>query len=292
MIGIELITACAPAAPVETVQQIIQVESAGNPLALNANVKWVVDRDEKGNPVMVKQPNGEDKPQRHKVVFKSPIEIKTAEDAVKVAKMAMAAGHTVDLGLMQVNSANLNSLGYSVADMFDTCKNLAAGAQVYSDFYNRAAQVFGTKNEIHLAALSAYNTGDFTRGLTNGYVSKFQQLGSAGMTAFAATGAPVRLERTAAPVNPYTASSAVFTKHVQEAPMINTEKTTAIVSRNAQDSETPGVQIEHTASEAEQNGAFEETALSEHDAWESNAQTLAANDPTGSAIMIAGRAVR
>ena len=74
--------------------------------------------------------------------------------------------------------------------------------------------------------------------------------------------------------------------------MSNTEKTTAIVSRHSEDSATPGVQVEHTADEAERNGAFEETALSEHDAWESNAQTLAANDPNGSAIMISGRTVR
>lgn len=292
MIGIELIATCAPGMSVETVQQIIQVESSGNPLAVNANVKWVVDRDEKGNPIMVTMPNGETKPQRHKVAFKFPIEIKTAEDAVTVANAAIDAGHTVDLGLMQVNSTNLNSMGYSVADMFDTCKNLAAGAQVYTNFYNRAADVFSDKAEIHLAALSAYNTGDFTRGLTNGYVAKYEQFGVSGGTALAAASAPVILERVAAPVNPYTADSAVFVKSMQEVSMSNTEKTTAVVSRDAQDAATPGVQVEHTAYEAERNGAFEETALSESDAWASNAQTLAANDPTGSAIMIAGRSVR
>lgn len=261
MVGIELILACAPGVPAETVQQIIQVESAGDPLAINVNKGTL---------------------QRHAT---------DPKDAADLAKKYIAAGYSVDMGLMQVNSSNLASLGYSVADMFDTCKNIKAGTQIYSNFYNRASQVFNGKSQIHVAALSAYNTGDFTSGLTNGYVAKFAKFGIPG-TAMAATSSPVRLERVAAPVNPYTASSAVFTKSVQEAPMSNTEKTTAIVSRHSEDSATPGVQVEHTADEAERNGAFEETALSEHDAWESNAQTLAANDPNGSAIMISGRTVR
>ena len=264
MVGIELILACAPGIPVETVQQIIQVESGGNPLAINVN---------KGS---LKRPATD------------------AIDAADLAKKYIAAGYSVDMGLMQVNSSNLASLGYTVNDMFDTCKNIKAGTQIYSNFYNRASQVYREKNQIHVAALSAYNTGDFTRGLTNGYVAKFAKFGFAApeIAQNRATVSPVRLERIAAPINPYTASSAVFTKSVQEAPMSNTEKTSAIVSRNSEDSKTPGVQVEHTADEAERNGAFEETALSENEAWESNAQTLAANDPTGSAIMISGRTVR
>lgn len=262
MIGIEFILACAPGVSVDTVQQIVQVESAGDPLALNVN-KGRLER-----------------------------KATDAADAAALAKKYIAEGYSVDMGLMQVNSTNLASLGYTVEDMFDTCKNIKAGAQIYTNFYNRAAQVFSEKAEIHLAALSAYNTGDFTRGLTNGYVAKFEKFGVSGGTALAAASAPVILERVAAPVNPYTADSAVFVKSMQEVSMSNTEKTTAVVSRDAQDAATPGVQVEHTAYEAERNGAFEETALSESDAWASNAQTLAANDPTGSAIMIAGRSVR
>lgn len=262
MIGIEFIMACAPGVPVETIQQIVQVESAGDPLAINVN-KGKLER---------------------KAV--------DATDATKLAKKYIADGYSVDMGLMQVNSTNLTKLGYTVDEMFDTCKNIKAGAQIYKNFYNRAEQIFSGKSEIHRAALSAYNTGSFTRGLTNGYVAKFEKYGFASDTASAVASSPIILERVAAPVNPYTADSAVFVKSMQENNMSNTEKTTAVVSRHVQDAATPGVQVEHTAYEAERNGAFMETALSENDAWAANAQTLAANDPTGSAIMIAGRSVR
>lgn len=46
---------------------------------------------------------------------------------------------------------------------------------------------------------------------------------------------------------------------------------TAIVSRSAEDLLIPGVVVELDAREAEEIGAFEENALSEADAWESNA---------------------
>jgi type IV secretion system protein VirB1 len=48
------------------------------------------------------------------------------------------------------------------------------------------------------------------------------------------------------------------------------EITLPVISTNIDDILIPGVQVELTAEEAEQLGAFEETALSEQDAWESN----------------------
>ena len=43
-----------------------------------------------------------------------------------------------------------------------------------------------------------------------------------------------------------------------------------VISLDKQDFQTPGVQIELDPDEAELLGAFEETALSESDAWEAN----------------------
>jgi hypothetical protein len=43
-----------------------------------------------------------------------------------------------------------------------------------------------------------------------------------------------------------------------------------IISLNPSDFMTPGVQVELDPDEAEALGAFEETALSETDAWEAN----------------------
>ncbi|HHM6795107.1 TPA: hypothetical protein ACRMRQ_005083 [Pseudomonas aeruginosa] len=64
MIGLDMMMACAPNVAPATIEKVIQVESGGNPLALNVNVKWVIERDEKGNPIMVTAADGQTKPKR------------------------------------------------------------------------------------------------------------------------------------------------------------------------------------------------------------------------------------
>lgn len=277
MIGIELMMACAPAVAPETIQQIIQVESRGDPLALNVNVKWVIERDENGQPIMVTSEDGSIKPKRRKVTFTPPIEVKNVQDAVTVAYAAIAAGHSVDMGYMQVNSNNLPALGYSVEDMFDGCKNLAAGARVLSEFYAQAKPKHDNEQAALRAALSAYNTGNFINGFTNGYVARYGISG------------PVPLVRVPA-INPYTADTDVALNPRKEITMNDTKETVVpVVSQSADDAETPGVQVEYTADAAEQNGAFEETAMSEKEAWEANADLPA--DPESTGIVIGGQKV-
>lgn len=148
MIDIALIMACAPNVAPSTIQAIIRVESGGKPLALNINAK-------------------------HGVKLKPTIVIDTVPKAVAVTHAAIAHGHTVDMGYMQVNSVNLKGLGYTVKDMFDPCKNIKAGAAILTRAY--AAELPKHKDEQAAlqAALSRYNTGNSTGGLWNGYVGKF-----------------------------------------------------------------------------------------------------------------------
>ncbi|EMF7039448.1 lytic transglycosylase domain-containing protein [Salmonella enterica] len=296
MIGLDMMMACAPNVAPATIEKVIQVESAGQPLALNVNVKWVIERDEKGQPIMVVAEDGSTKPKRHKVTFKPPMEVKNVQDAVTVAYAAMAAGHSVDMGYMQVNSKNLPALGYSVEDMFDGCKNLAAGASVLTSFYAGALKDHPEPQTALKAALSAYNTGDFNKGYLNGYLARYgigqQQV---------AINVPA--------VNPYTADTAVFvrkppkkdeamstkeeassTQQVAEAATALAPRVYPVVSKSPEDGGTPGVQIEHTAEEAEASGAFQETAMTEAEAWQSN--TDLADDPDGTAIMVKGKVVR
>lgn len=68
---------------------------------------------------------------------------------------------------------------------------------------------------------------------------------------------------------------------------MNRETTLPVISRNEEDAGLPGVQIELTAEQAERNGAFEETAMSEEDAWESN--TDLASDPNETGIVVGGK---
>lgn len=148
MIDIALIMACAPNVAPSTIQAIIKVESARNPLAININTK-----------------NG--------VKLKPTIVIDTVPKAIAVTYAALDRGHTVDMGYMQVNSANLKWLGYTVEDMFDPCKNLAAGAYIFEAAYLRELPKHRNKQAALMAALSVYNTGNSRNGFYNGYVAKY-----------------------------------------------------------------------------------------------------------------------
>ena len=90
-----------------------------------------------------------------------------------IAVRLIALGHSVDLGLMQINSANLRALGLSVADAFDPCRSIAAGARVLRDGY-RAPGAGVDAQPALLRAISRYNTGDVQRGFGNGYVARVQ----------------------------------------------------------------------------------------------------------------------
>lgn len=135
--------ACAPQIAPGTLSAIIRVESGGNPLAININ----------------KGPKG--------------VRISGSKQAADAAKQAIALGYSVDLGLMQVNSRNLRSLGYSVEDMFEPCTNIKAGGEILVSNYLSAVRIHGEGRAALLAALSAYNTGSFVRGFSNGYVARY-----------------------------------------------------------------------------------------------------------------------
>ena len=81
--------------------------------------------------------------------------------------------HSVDLGLMQINSANLADLNLTITDAFDVCHNLTAGARILVAGYVAPAAGSDPQPAV-LQALSRYNTGDPARGLVNGYVGRVQ----------------------------------------------------------------------------------------------------------------------
>lgn len=278
MIGLELMLACAPHVAPATLEQIIRVESAGNPLALNINPKWVNAAD--GT--------------RRAVSFKPPLNVRTVQDAVTVTHMALEAGHSVDMGYMQVNSRHLKSLGYGVEALFEPCKNLAAGAQILSQFYQKALSHYPDPQRALQAALSAYNTGDFSKGFSNGYLKRygFEQ---------------AKITRNTIPI-PHAATTVVWTRprSPEESFMQSPEKAKTqpsspeahpplswqvdpLISQSPQDAEISGVQIEHSAEDADAYGAFVETALSENEAWEANVDL--AVDPEDTAILVNGKPV-
>lgn len=113
---------CAPQVSTVTMAAIIRQESGGNPHAINDNT------------------------------VRLPVSPKSKEEAVSIATQRINAGHSVDMGLAQINSKNLKRLGLTVEQVFDPCTNLQASQTILLDAWE------GSKGSL-IGTLSAYNTG-------------------------------------------------------------------------------------------------------------------------------------
>ncbi|MFA5428472.1 MAG: lytic transglycosylase domain-containing protein [Sulfurimonas sp.] len=131
--------------PTHIVQKIISNESGKNPYAININYN--------GKSLKSFIPKDKDK-------------------AEKIATEWIKKGYTVDIGLMQINSANLSKFKTTVGDALDPCHNIKIASTIYYNFYQNTPKnddiTMRTKK-----ALSAYNTGSYDRGFKNGYVSRY-----------------------------------------------------------------------------------------------------------------------
>lgn len=166
MIDLAMVQQCAVDVAPQTVLEIIRAESDNNPLALNINgVGKVLAKD--------------------------------LDDAVAQAEKALKTGYSVDIGLMQVNSRHLPEMHVTVRQAFDPCTNLKMGADVLIGHYVVAAKMYGPGQVALQHALSAYNTGDYNKGLQNGYVAQYYGVQ-------AATAAAAEL------INPYSADTLVY----------------------------------------------------------------------------------
>lgn len=98
----------------------------------------------------------------------------TREEAIALAtELIVVDRHSVDLGLMQINSLNFPSLGMTVTDAFDSCRSMAGADRVLVQGY--APPAAGSDQQQALQqTLSRYNTGDPARGVANGYVRRVQ----------------------------------------------------------------------------------------------------------------------
>ncbi len=134
---------CAPWVAPQTLAAIVRTESQFRTFAIGVN----------GGAKLQRQPS-------------------TKEEAVVTAKWLIANNYNIDMGLGQVNSANLAKTGLSVEEAFDPCKNLAAAGKILTWNYQSASKKIPNQQAALHAAISAYNTGSFTRGFSNGYVQK------------------------------------------------------------------------------------------------------------------------
>src|SRR5699024_1731011 len=119
----------------------------------------------------------------------------TEADAVAVATRLLKAGHNIDVGLGQINSANFGRLSVPWTELFKPCTNLKAAALILRECYARALPKFGTKQRALRAALSCYNTGNFSDGFSNGYVQKVAQKATLPIPALLPVGEPAAVTR-------------------------------------------------------------------------------------------------
>ena len=136
-----LIARCAPGVAPTTLLRVVQHESAGNPLAIHVN----------GPQQLTRQPMND-------------------AEAVVTAAWLLQHRYNIDIGLGQINSANLSHYKLSLAAAFDSCRNLGVAAAVLRHGYDRA--VNGGAEAPLTTALSYYNTGSPTAGIANGYAAQ------------------------------------------------------------------------------------------------------------------------
>jgi type IV secretion system protein VirB1 len=78
----------------------------------------------------------------------------------------------VDLGLMQVSTAEARRRGVPAESLLDPCTNLRVGWQILEEDYRLEMKTYGPGQDALRHAISRYNTGDSTRGIDNGYLGQ------------------------------------------------------------------------------------------------------------------------
>ncbi len=140
IVGI-LAARCAPMVAPDTLAAIAGTESAFNPLAIHDNTMGLT------------------------------LTAASRIAAISTARHMIAAGHSVDLGLMQINSANLTRFGLTVRSAFNACASLGAAGQLLMTDYRPAGSP-GADQAALQTAFSRYNTGSPVQGFQNGYVQR------------------------------------------------------------------------------------------------------------------------
>lgn len=84
-------------------------------------------------------------------------------DAVAITTRLVAAGHSLDLGIAQINTVagHMQARNLPLSAAFDPCTGLRVGGEVLASCYGRTA---GAEQARLRQALSCYNTGTLDRG--------------------------------------------------------------------------------------------------------------------------------
>lgn len=134
---------CAPKVSQVTMKAIIKTESNGFPWAIGIN---------KG--------------------YKLRYQPKSKAQAVSWVRYLEKNNYNFDVGLGQINIKNIHQYGYKAEDALDPCTNLKMASDILVKNYNAALTKSSTTSSALQKAISAYNTGNYSSGFSNGYVGK------------------------------------------------------------------------------------------------------------------------
>jgi type IV secretion system protein VirB1 len=147
---------CLPTAPLSTLRAVIQVESSGNPNAMQIDFpkallkRWNLPE---GTLRLKRQPTDQ-------------------REALDWLAYFQSYDIFVDLGLMQVSTAEAKRRGISPESLLEPCTNLRVGWQILEEDYRIEKKTFGPGQEALQHAISRYNTGDTQQGIANGYLGR------------------------------------------------------------------------------------------------------------------------
>ena len=147
---------CLPNVPDSTLQAIVQVESGANPNAMQIDFPQRLLKDWRLGPGVLR-------------LARQP---KDRQEAAEWLSYFQNFHIFVDLGLMQVSTAEAQRRGIAPVTLLEPCTNLQAGWQVLQDAYQQEIKVYGPGQAALEHALSRYNTGDSLKGLNNRYVDR------------------------------------------------------------------------------------------------------------------------
>ena len=152
----ELGRSCVPQAPIRTLEAIVHTESGGNPYALAIDTphallkKWHLSA---GTLHLARQPRDK-------------------REALDWMNYFERFGISVDIGLMQVSTAEAHRRGLETSTLLDPCTNLQVGWTILENFYRIEAKRYGPGQTALAHSISRYNTGDSQRGIDNGYFGR------------------------------------------------------------------------------------------------------------------------
>ena len=91
----------------------------------------------------------------------------TLQDAVRLSRQLIGAGHRLDVGLMQINvEAWLKPVQFPLERAFDPCTNITLGTTILSADYTQALTRSTAPSDALARALSAYNSGSESHSLS------------------------------------------------------------------------------------------------------------------------------